>query len=110
MNTVHNVVVPNTLGGHAKQVNGVSFSPDGKMLATASGDNTVKLWDTSTGKEVKTLTGHTNSVIGVSFSPDGKMLASGSHDDTVKLWRWDLDYLLQQGCSAIVTGMTICTK
>uniref|UniRef100_UPI0009598CD7 NACHT and WD repeat domain-containing protein n=1 Tax=Scytonema sp. HK-05 TaxID=1137095 RepID=UPI0009598CD7 len=59
MHTVHNVAAPNTLGGHAKQVNGVSFSPDGKMLASASADNTVKLWDTSTGKQIKTLTGHT---------------------------------------------------
>ena len=86
MQTVHNVAAPNTLGGHANQVWGVSFSPDGKMLASASADKTVKLWDTSTGKEIKTLTGHTNSVWGVSFSPDGKMLASGSADKTVKLW------------------------
>jgi WD40 repeat protein len=38
----------------------------------------VKLWDTSTGKQIKTLTGHTNEVNGVSFSPDGKMLATAS--------------------------------
>uniref|UniRef100_UPI0039C72C90 NACHT and WD repeat domain-containing protein n=1 Tax=Scytonema sp. PCC 10023 TaxID=1680591 RepID=UPI0039C72C90 len=86
MHTVHNVAAPNTLGGHAKQVNGVSFSPDGKMLASASYDNTVKLWDTSTGKQIKTLKGHTDWVYGVSFSPDGKMLASASRDNTVKLW------------------------
>ena len=86
LNTVHNVAAPNTLGGHAKSVNGVSFSPDGKMLASASADHTVKLWDTATGKEIKTLTGHTSSVNGVSFSPDGKMLASASADHTVKLW------------------------
>ena len=86
LNTVHNVAAPNTLGGHANSVNGVSFSPDGKMLASASNDKTVKLWDTSTGKEIKTLTGHANSVNGVSFSPYGKMLASASADNTVKLW------------------------
>ncbi|MBW4504085.1 MAG: WD40 repeat domain-containing protein [Scytonema hyalinum WJT4-NPBG1] len=86
MHTVHNVAAPNTLGGHAKQVYGVSFSPDGKMLATASADNTVKLWDTSTDKQIKTLKGHTNSVNGVSFSPNGKMLATASGDNTVKLW------------------------
>ncbi|MDZ7994244.1 MAG: hypothetical protein RMX69_18720, partial [Nostoc sp. EspVER01] len=86
LNTIHNVVAPNTLGGHANSVNGVSFSPDGKVLASASSDNTVKLWDTSTWKEIQTLTGHTNSVNGVSFSPDGKVLASASSDKTVKLW------------------------
>jgi WD40 repeat protein len=86
LNTVHNVVASNTLGGHANSVNGVSFSPDGKMLASASDDKTVKLWDTSTGKEIKTLTGHTDKVWGVSFSPDSKIIASASADKTVKLW------------------------
>ncbi len=86
LNTVDNVAAPNTLGGHAKAVNGVSFSPDGKILASASSDNTVKLWDTATGKEIKTLTGHTYVIHDVSFSPDGKILASASDDKTVKLW------------------------
>ncbi|WP_246162571.1 WD40 repeat domain-containing protein [Brasilonema sennae] len=65
---------------------GTSFSPDGKILATASGDKTVKLWDTATLKEIKTLSGHTDAVVGTSFSPDGKMLATASYDNTVKLW------------------------
>ena len=65
------------------------------MLASASDDNTVKLWDTSTGKEIKTLSGHTNRVNGVSFSPDGKMLASASDDNTVKLWNLSRQLLHQ---------------
>ena len=56
------------------------------MLASASDDKMVKLWDTATGKEIKTLSGHTDGVWGVSFSPDSKMLASASRDNTVKLW------------------------
>ncbi|MDF5730205.1 MAG: hypothetical protein PUP92_19850, partial [Rhizonema sp. PD38] len=86
LNTVDNVAAPNTLGGHAKPVRSVSFSPDGLMLASASSDNTVKLWDARTGKEITTLTGHTNQVNSVSFSPDSLMLASASNDNTVKLW------------------------
>ncbi len=86
LNTVNNVAAPNTLGGHANSVNGISVSPNGEMLASASDDYTVKLWNISTGKEIRTLSGHTNQVWGVSFSPDGKMLASASADNTVKLW------------------------
>ncbi|NJM20964.1 MAG: PQQ-binding-like beta-propeller repeat protein [Richelia sp. SM1_7_0] len=87
-----------TLAEHGDTVNGVSFSPDGKMLVSASADKTVKLWDTSSGKLIKTLIGHTNFVYKVSFSRDGKMLASVGADNTVKLWKWDVDYLLKEGC------------
>ncbi|MEG4303636.1 nSTAND1 domain-containing NTPase, partial [Microcoleus sp. D3_18a_C4] len=86
LNTVSQAAAPNTLGGHANWVWAVSFSPDGKLLATGSADRTVKLWDTTTGKQINTLTGHTNEVFAVSFSPDGKLLATGSADNTVKLW------------------------
>jgi WD40 repeat protein len=86
LNTVSNVAAPNTLGGQAKSVTAVSFSPDGKRLATASDDTTVKLWDVNTGKEIQTLRGHTDVVRDVSFSPNGKLLASASRDNTVKLW------------------------
>ncbi|MBD2459261.1 ribosome assembly protein 4 [Nostoc sp. FACHB-87] len=75
-----------TLEGHSSSVWSVSFSPDGKTLASGSGDNTIKLWDISTGKLLKTLSGHSSSVYSVSFSPDGKTLASGSDDNTIKLW------------------------
>ncbi|WP_242051375.1 nSTAND1 domain-containing NTPase [Nostoc spongiaeforme] len=75
-----------TFIGHLGNINSVSFSPDGKMLVTASNDNTAKLWNTTTGREIMTLTGHLYGVTSVSFSPDGKTLATASRDWTVKLW------------------------
>ncbi|MEG4142576.1 nSTAND1 domain-containing NTPase [Microcoleus sp. Pol7_B1] len=86
LNTVSNVAAPNTLGGHTERVSAISFSPNGKLLATASSDHTVKLWDTSTGQQIHTLSGHTDSVNAVRFSPNGKLLATASDDKTVKLW------------------------
>jgi WD40 repeat protein len=75
-----------TLSGHKSYVNSVAFSPDGKALATASEDTTIKLWDVGTRQELATLSGHSASVRSVAFSADGKMLASASDDQTVKLW------------------------
>ncbi|BBC22282.1 multi-sensor hybrid histidine kinase [Pseudanabaena sp. ABRG5-3] len=76
----------NRLEGHDNSVVSVSFSSDGKTLASGSTDKTIKLWNLETGKEIRTLKGHDNYVNSVSFSPDGKTLASGSTDKTIKLW------------------------
>ena len=72
--------------GHKNSVNSIAFSPDGKYLASGSGDETVKLWSMDTQKEVAMLQGHSSSVYSVAFSANGKYLASGSGDQTVKLW------------------------
>jgi WD40 repeat protein len=74
-----------TLSGHAGIVYGVAFSPDGR-LASASADQTVKVWDGVTGQEVFTLRGHTDKVLCVAFSADGRYLASGGLDRVVRLW------------------------
>ncbi len=69
-------------------ITALSFSPDGKLLASGSNDATVNLWRTDTGKEVTKLTNHHSSwITTLAFSPDGKFLASGSKDTTVQLWQ-----------------------
>ncbi len=81
----HSSQLLRTLKGHAQGLVRVSFSPDGEIIATASMDNTVKLWNKN-GILLTTLTGHTGIVTGVSFSPDGTFLVSASHDQTAILW------------------------
>jgi len=72
--------------GHIGSVNSVAFSPDGKYVLTGSSDNTIKLWEVESGREIRTFLGHTKSVYSVAFSPDGKYVLTGSSDNTIKLW------------------------
>ncbi|MEN6318096.1 MAG: caspase family protein [Syntrophaceae bacterium] len=66
--------------------NSVSFSPDGRSVLTGGDDQTLKLWDVSTGEEIRSFTGHASLVSSVAFSPDGRYALSGSWDQTLKLW------------------------
>ena len=79
----------NHLEGHTDTVNTVSFSPDGELIATASSDETVKIWSKE-GKQLYTLAGkheHTDEIRSVTFSADGKLIATASKDNTVKVWQ-----------------------
>lgn len=76
-----------TILGHSDQIYRLAFSPNGKIVATASWDRSIKLWNAVDGKLIRTLDGKHNSwILGLNFSPDGKMLVSSSQDKTAKIW------------------------
>src|SRR5437763_7632784 len=72
--------------GHADHIGVIAFAPDGRLLASGSSDNPVRLWDTATTTELRALKGHTRPVLSLAFARDGRVLASGSADQTIRLW------------------------
>jgi WD40 repeat protein len=70
---------------HNREVNHVSFSPNGSLVATASWDKTARIWDATTGKELVVLK-HDRNVKNVSISQDGKRVATASEDKTARIW------------------------
>jgi len=72
--------------GHELAVVSVSVSPDSAFVATGSKDKSIKLWELSTGREVKSFLGHEKTVTSLDFTSDGKYLLSGSNDKTIRLW------------------------
>ena len=75
-----------TLTGHTDFVTSVAFSPNGRMLASGSWDDTIRLWNPRTAEHLRTLTGHSHDVTSVAFHPTGKQLASGSWDAKIGIW------------------------
>ncbi|MBE2221012.1 MAG: NACHT domain-containing protein [Anaerolineae bacterium] len=75
-----------TLSGHDGPVTAVAFSPDGSRMATASSDNSIKLWDAVTGQNYLTLIGHENTVNDVVFTHDGSQVISGGQNGQIMLW------------------------
>ncbi len=75
-----------TLSGHRGHVNAVIFSRDGRLLASAGDDGTIRFWEPATGTELFCLTAHKSCVNTLAYSADGRILASGSCDCTIRLW------------------------
>ena len=75
-----------TSRGHKGEVYSVAFSPDGKKIVSGSSDNTLKVWDATSGQEIRTVKVNTSTVYYAAFSPDARKIVSGSHDKTLKVW------------------------
>jgi WD40 repeat protein len=75
-----------TLREHESSIGSVAFSPDGKLMVTASDDKTARLWDVATGKEIAVLRGHEGPVTFAAFSPNGMLVMTASEDTTARLW------------------------
>lgn len=75
-----------TLTGHSEAIIACRFSPDGSMLASGSGDTTVRVWDLNTETSLNTLRGHKNWVQHVCWSPDNEILISAGMDSTIQVW------------------------
>ena len=88
---------PNILSGHKSKVTSIAYEAEQNLIATASNDNTVKIWDTrSNGSAIGTYTGHKDCVRDVAISPDGRWIASAGDEGIVKIWELDTRKLIRE--------------
>ncbi|MCK4852973.1 MAG: hypothetical protein KAT31_01895, partial [Bacteroidales bacterium] len=72
--------------GHYAEVTAVAFSPNGHFAATGSADKTIKLWEVTTGREIRSYLGHVKGIRTLAFGPDNKYLASIDQDYLLRIW------------------------
>jgi WD40 repeat protein len=95
------------LVGHTRPASSVAFHPDGQLLASASQDGSIILWDVETQQQIGSpLRGHGAPVNAVAFSPDGRWLASGGDDNTVILWPMTPDAWVDIACRIVGRSLT----
>ncbi|HRZ47683.1 MAG TPA: WD40 repeat domain-containing protein [Candidatus Paceibacterota bacterium] len=92
---------------HMTNVTDVTFSPDGSLLASASLDQTIKIWSANNWTRLRTLTGHTQGVTSLAFSPDGQKIVSGSMDGIIKVWDLNGTCLLTIPAHALPVTVTV---
>ena len=95
-------------------VHSAAFSPDGSRIVTASGDNTARIWDAASAKEIAVLRGHDSDVRSAAFSPDGLRVFTASDDETARIWDVHLQTmsakdLLAEACARLA-GVTTLTR
>jgi WD40 repeat protein len=97
------------LAGHTGRVRDIVISPDGSRIASASGDQTVRIWDSATGESLLVLKGHRGWVEAVAFSADGRHVASGGRDNLVKVWDISRHTAPVHGVAFSPDGMVVAT-